>query len=141
MRRPPLPFRLPALSLLPLAAVALAACGTTTQTSKYKGAEHEVAQAVANLQSNVTGGEQAKVCSRDLAAPIVARLGGKKACEEAIKEQLAEVDSTELEVESVKVSGDTATATVKSIYGGKKKLDTITLAKEGGSWKIVSVAH
>jgi len=122
-----------------LCPLALAACGTTTSTAGFKGTEHDVAQTVANLQSHITSGEQKKICGEDLAAPVVKRLGGKAACEATIKDQLAEIDNTELEVKSVKVSGSTATAQVKSVEGGKKRVSTVTLAEEGGKWKIVSI--
>ncbi|MGO9488532.1 MAG: nuclear transport factor 2 family protein [Solirubrobacteraceae bacterium] len=131
--------RLIALACLPLCSMVLAACATTTSTSKFQGAEHEVAQTVANLQSDVTASEQKKICADELSAAVVSRLGGIKGCEAAIKEQMAEIDSTELEVESVKVSGDTATATVKSVYSGKRTSHTLTLVKEGGKWKISSL--
>ena len=49
------------------------------------------------------------------------RLGGIKGCETAVKNRLSEIDNTELTVESVKVVGDTATAEVKSVYGGKNR--------------------
>lgn len=134
MRRP---LVLAAVSLCALGATA---CGTsTTSTSGFKGAEHEVAQTIANLQSDVTSSERGKICERDLAAPVVSRLGGKKACEAAIKNRLIEIDNTELTVESVKVQGTSATAQVKSVYGGKKQVRTVTLAKEGSRWKITSI--
>jgi hypothetical protein len=132
--------RLLALTCLPLCSLAIAACGTTTSTAGFKGAEHEVAQTVADLQADVTAGEQKKICANDLAVSVVDKLGGAKGCETTIKNQVAEIDSTELQVESVKVNGTQATATVKSVFGGKKKLTTVTLAKEGGRWKIASLA-
>jgi copper chaperone CopZ len=128
--------RLLAIVCVPLSATCLAACASTTSTSSFKGTEHDVAQTVANLQSHVTASEQKKVCGEDLDAHLVASLGGAKQCEAAVKEQLADVDNTELEVESVKVSGDTATAVVKSTYGGKKALRTLSFVKEAGKWKI-----
>ena len=132
--------RMLALACLPLSAAALAACGTTTtSTSKFSGAEKEVAQTVADLQSDVTGGEQHKICTKDLAAGVVERLGGTKACEAAVKEQLSEIDSTEMEVQSVAVKGSTATAKVKTVYAGKKQIRTLTLNKEGDRWKIASL--
>ena len=130
--------RVLALCCLPLC-LAVAACGTTTSTSKFKGEEHEAAQTVADLQSDVSSSDEKKICTNDLSATVVQRLGGTKACEAAIKEQLKEIDSTELEVQSVKVAGDVATVTVKSVYGGKKRQSTLTLRKEGGKWKIVSL--
>jgi Domain of unknown function (DUF4878) len=129
-------LRAPACVLLCLA---LAACGTATVSSKFKGEEHEVAQTVSNLQSAVASSEQKKVCEY-LAASVVARLGGTKGCEQAIKEQLKEIDNTELEAESVKIDGEQATATVKSVYGGKKRQSTVTLVKQNGKWKIASLS-
>ena len=128
-----------ALILLTVCPIALAACGTTTSTAGFKGTEHDVAQTIANLQSDITAGEQKKVCENDLAAAVVTRLGGQKRCESTVKDQVAEIDNTELEVRSVKVSGESATASVKSTYAGKKRLRTVSLAKEGGKWKIASI--
>ncbi len=125
-----------ALSCLPLCALAVSACATATTTGNFKGAEHSVAQTVANLQGDVTAGEQKKICSRDLAAKVVASLGGTKGCEAAIKEQVAEIDNTEADVESVQVSGTNATAKVKSTVAGKKTLSTVALVEENGTWKI-----
>ncbi len=91
---------------------------------------------MADLQSDVTAGEQKKICAKDLAAAVVTRLGGATKCEDAVKSQLAEIDSTEATVETVHVSGASATATVKVTYSGKKKLSTVALQKESGRWKI-----
>ncbi len=128
-----------ALTCAALCPLALAACGTTTSTAGFKGTEHDVAQTIANLQSNITSGEEKKICTETLAAAVVKRLGGTSACESTIKDQLAEIDNTELEVQSVKIEGSSATAEVKSIHSGKKRTTTVTLAEEGGKWKIVSV--
>jgi len=122
-------------------ALALAACGSTVSTSAFKGEEHEVAQGIANLQADATAAEEGKICQNDLAASVVERLKGRKACEQAIKEQLTEIDNLELSVHSIKIdaAAKTATATVKSTYAGSPKQSTITLAKEGGRWKITGL--
>jgi len=125
-----------ALSCLPLCGLVLSACATTTSTGSFKGTQHAVAQTIANLQADVTAGEQAKICAQDLAAKVVGELGGKRGCEAAIKEQLAEVDGTEANVESVQVNGTSATARVKSTVSGKKSITTVVLLEEGGKWKI-----
>jgi copper chaperone CopZ len=124
---------------VPLCAVALAACGTSTvSTSSFKGAKQAVAQTIANLQSDATAAEEKKICTDDLAAAVVAKLGGVKSCEAAIKTQIAEVDSLEASVQSVTVapSETTATAQVNSIHQGKHAIRTLTLVKESGKWKI-----
>jgi hypothetical protein len=127
-----------ALLCLPLAALALAACGTTVSTAGFKGEQHEVAQTVANLQADATAAEEKKICADDLAAALVTRLRGAKGCEAAIKSQLAEVDNLEVSVRSVQVAAGAKTATVqaKSIHEGKSTTSSLSLVKEGGKWKI-----
>jgi hypothetical protein len=131
--------RLLILSCLPVCALAVSACATSTSTSNFKGAQHEVAQTVANLQSDVTGSDQKKICTNDLAATVVTKLGGSSGCQSAIKGQLTEIDNTELNIESVKVTASTAIATVKNVYKGKKRLSKVELVKEGGKWKIAAL--
>jgi len=120
--------------------LALAACGTSTPATKagFTGTKHEVAQAIAVLQSNASASEPKKVCSEDLAAGVVRRLGGGKGCEAAVKRQLGQVDSMEVAIESVRIaaSGDSAAATVRSIHEGKTHASTLSLVKESGKWKI-----
>ncbi|MGA2320464.1 MAG: nuclear transport factor 2 family protein [Solirubrobacteraceae bacterium] len=124
----------------PAIALLLASCGSAVSTTAFKGEEHGVAQAIANLQSNATAGEEKKICEEDLAGPLVTRLGGVAGCETAIKSQLAEVDSFEVTVESIKLAGDTATASVKSVYAGKNRIGNLTLVKEAGKWKVSGLA-
>jgi hypothetical protein len=127
-----------AMLCLPLTALALSACGTAVSVSGFKGEQHEVAQTIANFQTEATSGERKKICSEYLAAALVARLGGTKGCEAAIKSQLSEVDSFETAVESVQLGagGKIATARVKSVHEGKKAASTLAFVKEGGRWKI-----
>ncbi len=126
---------------MPLSALALSACASTVSTASFKGQQHEVAQTISNLQADGTAGEQKKICADDLAGAVVSRLGGTKGCEEAIKKQLAEIDSLEVSVQSVKLAstGTSATAAVRSIYEGKTRPSTISLVKEAGKWKIAGL--
>jgi hypothetical protein len=126
--------RLLSIACLPLSALAVSACATTTSTSNFKGEEHAIAQRVADLQSDETAGDEKKICANDLAAPVVKRLGDQKGCEAAVKDQV--VDNTEAVVESVQVNGTNATAKVKSTFGGRKRIATVTFQKEGSLWKI-----
>jgi hypothetical protein len=131
-----------ALSCAALLALALAACGNTVSTSAFKGPQHEVAQAISDLQADATAGDEKKLCTRDLAASVVTRLGGKSACEKSLKQQVTEIDNLEVTVNSIQVAGPaSATAKVKSTYSGKKgKETTISLVKEGGRWKLATVS-
>jgi hypothetical protein len=130
-----------ALLALPAAGLLLSACGSTVATSRFKGAQHEVAQTISNLQSDVVAGDQKKVCGSDLSAAVVQRLGGKKACESAVNTQLSEIDNTELAVETVTVagSGTSAKVALRSIYEGKTRKSAVNLVKEAGKWKIASL--
>ncbi|MCW3069709.1 MAG: hypothetical protein JWL67_2334 [Solirubrobacterales bacterium] len=121
-----------------LLSIGLAACGNTVSTSGFKGEQHAIAKTISNLQADATAGEQKKICANDLAAAAVARLGGTRGCEQAIKNQIAEIDSLEAKVQSITIGpgGTTATARVKSTYGGKSREKTVSLVKEAGKWKI-----
>jgi copper chaperone CopZ len=128
------------LLCVPLLAVGLSACASTTSTSNFKGEQHAVAQTVANLQSHATAMEAGKICGADLASANVARLNAAPGgCTRAIEAQLKEIDSFETTVESVQVSGDHATALVKSTHAGKSALQTLTFVKEGGGWRIAGL--
>jgi hypothetical protein len=127
-----------ALLCVPLLAFGLAACGTTVSTSGFKGEQHAIAQTISDLQAHATASDEKKICANDLAAAVVARLGGTKGCEQTIKNQLAEIDSLEAKVESIQLApgGTTATARVKSTHAGKRRLSTVALVKEGSRWKV-----
>jgi copper chaperone CopZ len=128
-----------ALFCAPALAFGLSACAATVSTSGLKGEAKAAAETVKDLQSNVTAGDNKKICEDDLSASVVKRLASSTGgCKEAIKKQLAEIDSVEVTVEAVQVSGTTATARVKSIYSGKKTISTMSLVKEGSKWKISS---
>jgi hypothetical protein len=133
--------RLAVSLFLPLSVLVLAGCGSATSTAGFSGEKHAVAQTIANLQSHATAAEEQKICSDDLASSVVARLGGEKPCEKAIKSQLNEVDSLEMSVESVAIAtgGTTASARVKSVHEGKSRASTLSLVKEAGKWKISGV--
>ena len=125
-------------------ATGLAACSKTLSISAFKGEEHAVAQTISNLQADVTAGNEQKICTNDLAAPVAARLNSAPGgCKQAIKNQLTELDNFEVAVQSVHLATagaqPTATAHVTSIRAGKTKASTLALVKEGGKWKISSL--
>jgi hypothetical protein len=133
--------RATALLCASLLAVGLSACAKTVSTSGLSGESKQVAETIKNLQTDATAGEQKKICESDLASTVVARLSAAKGgCQQAIKNQLAEVDSFEVTIDSVQLGGTsaarTATAHVKSVYYGKKRASTLSLVKQGGKWKI-----
>jgi hypothetical protein len=132
-------------AVAPLCAVlltlGLSACAKTVSTSGFKGEQQQVVKTVSNLQSDVTAGDEKKICSNDLSNALVTKLNAASGgCEHAIKGQLAEIDGFDVSVQSVQIGGTsakpTATAHVQSVYSGKKRFTTLSLVKEGGKWKI-----
>jgi hypothetical protein len=142
----------------PLAALALAGalagCASSVSTSSFKGEQHDVAQTISDLQSDATAGDEQKICANDLAAPLVAQLNtvqeernGRSVrrtvsgrCRQVVKDQLSEIDSTDMKVESVTIAQGaarrSASARVRSVYSGKRRFATLLLLKEGARWKI-----
>jgi hypothetical protein len=128
-------------ALAPLLATGVAACGTTVSTGSYKGESKAVAQRISDFQSDVTGRDEQKLCNRDFASAVRARLqaaGGD--CVQALNNQLGAIDDYELAVKSIAVHGAGATARVKSTWSGKQqRASTMRFVKEGGAWRIVAL--
>jgi hypothetical protein len=125
-----------------VAAGVLAGCGETVTSNGFTGEEHEVAARIASFQKHASETSQKKICSQDLSASLVASIeksGNGKNCEEALKEQLKNVEDLTLTINDVTVHGKHATATVKSVRYGKTRPSTLTLVKEGQDWKISGV--
>lgn len=128
------------LSALALIA-GLAACGETASTNGFSGESQKVAQTVANFQSDASANNQKKLCENDLAAALTNPLRSAGGCQAAIKEQLKDIDSLGLTIESVAVTGSSALARVKSTYSGKSAITTLKLVKEGSHWKISGISY
>ena len=134
-----------ALPCVVLIALGLSACAKTVSTSGLSGESKAAAETIKTLQSDVTAGDQKKVCENDLAKALVTKLNAASGgCQQALKEQLAEIDSLELNIDTVQLGGTssarTATATVTSVYAGKKRKSTLALVKEVGKWKISALS-
>jgi Domain of unknown function (DUF4878) len=128
-------------ALLCASALTLSACGSTEKdsASDFKGDQKAVAQAVEDLQSASRKGDEARICTDLLAPALLTKIKAaqKGGCEPALKTALKDVDSYELQVKKVAISGTNATATVTSDIGKKDdRTDTLTLVKVGNAWKI-----
>jgi Putative lumazine-binding len=126
------------LAALALAAAipALSGCGETASTGAFKGESHSVAQTISDFQSDAMSSNKQKLCANDLAHAITARFKGSAGCEAAVKQQLTELDSFGLTIESISVNGSSAKARVKSTWSGKSRITTLSLVREGSRWKI-----
>jgi hypothetical protein len=128
-----------ALALLctPLLALGVSACASTTAGS-FKGEAKTIAQTISDLQTEATAGEAKKICTNLLAGSVTTRLSAAPGgCTQAIKNQLSQVDTLTLTVQSVLPKTPTsASVQVKGTYSGKSKVSTVSLVKEDGKWKI-----
>jgi hypothetical protein len=121
-------------------AATIASCGETTSTSNFKGESHNVAQTLSDFQTDAAASDQKKLCGKDLATTLTARLSRGGGCQTVLKNQLHEIDALNMTIESINVSASTrALARVKSTYSGKSRITTLTLVKEGSRWKISRV--
>jgi hypothetical protein len=127
-------MRRPFFALLALLAAAAVGCGTTTPgTGSFKGAEGDVAQAVADLQTAGQKDETRRVCREILSSRITATLGAR--CEQTVHQAFQDADSTELGVDSVRITGQSAR--VRVLTGRKQEQkELVELVREGKSWKI-----
>jgi hypothetical protein len=117
--------------VLPLAGCASA---TPSSKSKFKGEQQRVAQVVDDLAAAGRKGDADKICSDILAKQLVAELksaGGD--CVTEMKSAIDEASDFDLRVDSVKVSGNNATAQVRQ--GTKGAPTTYTFVKESGGWR------
>jgi hypothetical protein len=120
--------------------IGLAACGEVVSTSSFKGEKGVIAQRISQFQSDATKSENETICHSDLAAALKARLRvANDNCQQAVKDQLAEIDEFTLSITSIDISGDTATALVTSTYSGKTKSSELDLVREDRTWKISGV--
>ena len=112
---------------------------TTSNDSsgRFRGEQRLVANTIEDFESAASKGDQDQICRDLLARPLVVRYterGGT--CEHAVDGALKDTDAFGLTVESVRVSGTDATASVKADRGKKDVLRTINLVKEGPGWRI-----
>jgi hypothetical protein len=126
--------------LATICVIGLAACGEVVSTGSFKGEKGVVAQRISQFQNDATKSENETICHDDLAAALKKRIensGGS--CKQAIKDQLAEIDTFTLSITSIEISGDTATALVKSNFAGKLEPSKLMLVREDRTWKVSGV--
>jgi len=136
--------RLPSVGLLAALVVAAVGCtasgaGTGDSSGKFRGQQQLVANTVEDLQSAGSKGDQDEICANLLAGDLVARLGTRGGCRRGVDGALKDADTFDLTVESVRVTGSTATARVRADAGKRDRTSTYRLVKQDGRWKIASL--
>jgi hypothetical protein len=134
-------------TLFALVVVAALLAGCTTQSStkdstdKFQGDQRLVANAVEDFESAAKKGDQDKICRDLLAKTLVdayTQHGGT--CPKAVDDALKNTDSFDLTVQSVRIAGSEATASVKADRGKKDIVESMTLVKQGPGWRISAFA-
>jgi ketosteroid isomerase-like protein len=139
MISPPVPRR----SLLLAPVLLLAGCApagnTGVNTGHFRGDARAVAQVLSDFSDAAGKKDGKRACSRLLARDVVHKLGPR--CADVVKDQFDDADTFKLDVQSIQVNGDTATATVSSDVNGDKKPATVALRREGGSWRLAGLGR
>jgi hypothetical protein len=128
------------LRLLPIALV-LALAGCTQQqssTNDFKGSEKDVAQVIADLQSDAQGRKPGDICSNLLSRELADKLkSAGNDCTAEMEKIASDADDYRMEVTDVSISGSTATAKVKLRRGDDKDAETTySLVREDGDWRL-----
>ena len=132
----------PVVRSLPLLlVVAIAGCGqTASSTSKFKGAEKDVADTIEQLQTAATGRKPEDICANVLTRALIEKVKTSgHDCVTEMENVTGDADDYELTVTAVTITGATATARVKARKGGKDNaLTNFALAREDGKWRLSS---
>ena len=124
-------------------AVALGGCSLTPTSSSsstgFTGAKANVATALNLLASDASSANGADICKNVLASSVRDKLNQIGSCTTIVTNQLKTSDDYTLTVESIKVSGSTATAQVQTVHNGKKVISTVSLLKQSGGWRLASI--
>jgi hypothetical protein len=137
--------RPPALVLLALAALVTACApssGSKDSAEDFRGDQRAVATTVEDLESAASDGNENRIC-RDLLAPaLVRRLAARGGCPAAVDTAIKNTDTFALDVQSVRIAGNRATARVKSETGDRDRTATIGLTRirPSAGWRIETLA-
>jgi hypothetical protein len=129
-------------SLALIAASALAACGgSASSAGKFDGERKAVAEVVEDLQTAGERKDAGKICDDILARPLAQQIRAAGAdCEAEMKKSLEDADDFELEVQSVTINGNRATARVKGEDGDRDRVETFEFVKERGGWRATALS-
>ena len=124
-------------------AVALGGCSLTPTSSSsagsFTGTKANIATALNLLASDGSSANGADICKNVLEFSVRNKQNKIGTCATIIDNQLKTSDDFTLTVEAIKVTGSTATAQVKVVRNDKKVIQTVSLVKQGGGWRVSSI--
>jgi len=125
---------------LVLAALASGCAGSASSSGKFQGEEKRVADVVEKLQSAGETGDAQEICDQVLAKSLADQIAaGGSTCEQELDKAVKDADDFDLDVESVTIDGNTATARVKGQDGGADRVRTFEFEKEGSNWRATNL--
>ena len=130
------------LAALPLVVAALASgcAGGASSTSDFTGEQKQVADVVEKLQSAGETGDAKEICDDILAKSLSDQIkAAGSTCEQELDKAIKDADDFDLEVESVTIDGNTATAKVKGRDRGADRVRTFEFEREGQTWRATSL--
>jgi hypothetical protein len=109
-------------------------CGTSP--------EDEVRQTLRDFGEAIAEKDYQRLCDRLFSQKLVAEVRQSLPCEVALqRSEIPTLREPKLDVKSVKVQGDTATAEIRTSAANQKPSeDTIRLVKERDAWRIIALA-
>ena len=133
-----------ALAAVATCAALVAGCqptaSSTPNLSKFQGAQRQAAQTIVDLRSAANDGKYDHICNDLLAKALADRLAAHgRACSNTVHAAIRDADSIDMTVQSVRVTGQRASAGVKLETGKKDRTATIALVRERGSWRIAGL--
>ena len=119
-----------------LAGAALAGCGSSGPTD-----EQQVRETVDAFSKATAAKDYDKLCKQLLAPKLLEQVEQAGVpCEVALSKGLGEVKDPKVTIGQVTVSGDSATADIRTSAAGEEpSRDTLKLSKAGGRWRIASL--
>ena len=121
-------------ALLAAAALAGAGCGGDD--------EADVRETLDRYVKAIQAKDYQTICDDIFSERLIEKLRGVNLpCETALQRGFAEVERPTIAVRRVKIDGDTASAVARSDAANQEPSeDTIRLAKEDGTWRIVALS-
>ena len=129
---------LPVIALLvclPLAGCTQAGTKNSDSTKDFTGDQKAVASTVEDLQTAAKDRKGTTICGDLITAELRDKISASD-CPKVMKDAVRDTDEVDLQVKTVKVTGDTAVASVKEKTGGNDRIRTIELQKVAGRWRI-----
>ncbi|MEA2269459.1 MAG: hypothetical protein QOC64_2069 [Solirubrobacteraceae bacterium] len=122
----------------------LAGCGGTTAGNdsgeEFQGQQRLVANTVEDLQTAASEADEDKICRDILARALTDRLAARgRGCPPVVDEAVRDADTFDLTVESVRITGERATARVRAETGDKDRRYSLQLVRERGAWRIAEL--